>query len=172
MSQVDQWMPWPASDMRVYTERTPDNLHRASEQFCVESHLRYRPSDGKTWCNCLLWDVTRALGCEIPHWVDAQGRPAASFAPGSRELSANGVYAWLEEYGLEHGWQYVESRHLACMRADLGYPTVAAWRNPRGHGHVALVLPGDRVVQAGIVNGVLSIDAAFGTHVPSFWTHP
>lgn len=57
------------------------------------------------------------------------------------------------------------------MRADLGYPTVAVWFNSHGSGHVALLLPHGRIVQAGKSNGVMLLNQGFGNHKPDFYTH-
>jgi hypothetical protein len=174
-SQIDAWLPWPSNEMRVFSERTPDNLVRAAEQFHVEAHVRYRAWMGKTWCNIFAWDFTRALGCEIPHWVTADGNSAPPFGPGARETTANMLAEWLWTHGAAHGWRPVESRELAAMRADLGYPTVAVWRNPNAtaSGHIALMLPNDIVIQAGTRNGRMPLEVGFGRHVKEvlFYTH-
>jgi len=171
MSQAQPWQPWPKEDLHVYTERTPSNLIRAFEQFHVDAHVRYRPWLGRTYCNIFVWDVTRALGCEIPHWVTLDGESAPQFGPGAREQTANDMYRWLEMFGGAKGWRYVETQDEAEMRADLGYPVVAAWYNPHGSGHIALLLPHGRIVQAGRKNGVMLLEQGFGAHRPKFYTH-
>ena len=54
--------------------RSPALLDRLIEQFDVENSARYTPHKhgGDTYCNIFVWDVTSALGAEIPHYVDAQ----------------------------------------------------------------------------------------------------
>ena len=55
---------------------------------------------------------------------------------------------------------------LAAKKADLGHPTVAAWHNVGGTGHVAVVIPGEggivSIAQAG-ADG--KHHAAVGTHL-------
>ena len=53
-------------------------------QFAVQYNPRYGEVyvDGvlkKTNCNIFVWDVTSAMGALIPHWVDANGWPAADY---------------------------------------------------------------------------------------------
>jgi len=158
-------------------QRSPVTLVNVVEQFDVEHCPRYQPIRGVTWCNIFLWDVTSALDCEIPHWINEDRKICA---PGSgRELSANGTISWLENVGAKHGWTPAtteQARHVA----GLGCPVVACWANAGGHGHVAIVLPSDeapadlRIAQAGRVcfcGDTLS--RGFGSHVSDvgFWVH-
>jgi len=139
--------------------RSRDLLERVIRQFRVATNPRYRQNQqgrGETYCNIFVWDVTRALGCEVPHWVDAGGQPVA---PGQgRELDANGVCRWLRDHGPRHGWKPV-SDWLALLEANAGRPALAVWENPGGIGHVAVVRPGTRdaargvpIAQAGAIN--------------------
>lgn len=171
MSQIQPWLPWPPEDMRVYKERTPENLLRAAEQFHVDAHVRYRPWLGRTYCNIFIWDVSRALGCELPHWVTPDGKAAPPFGPGSREQTANDLHRWLRLYGGLEGWRFVAEQDEAEMRADLGYPTVATWYNTQGSGHIALLLTRGRIIQAGRNNGIMLLKQGFGSHKPDFYTH-
>lgn len=169
MIATEAWLPAP---VRVYLERRPEALLLAVDQLRVTESPRYRPWQGRTWCNVFSWDATRALGCEIPHWVLTDGTPALPFSPGSRELSANLTHEWLHQHGEKHGWRILATYDLAAMRADLGYPAVAIWKHPTGgHGHIALLIPGDRIVQAGSKNGTMTLAAGFGDKTPEFWTH-
>lgn len=113
-------------------QRSPDALRAVAGQFAVETAPRYRPKDGKTYCNIYLWDVTRALGCEVPHWVGPPGMRS--------ETTANALVTWLLAEGSTLGWREDDER-AAVAHAAFGRPAVAAWRNPAGHGHVALLLP-------------------------------
>lgn len=163
------WLPWP--DPTVYTERSPENLLRAAEQFKVGEHVRYRPWLGRTYCNIFSWDVTRALGVEVPHWVYESGDPASPMGPGAREMSANDTQRWLTLHGGRFGWRFVETKDEAEMRADLGYPTLAVWYNTHGSGHISLMLPHGRIVQAGRKNGVMLFERGWGNIHPQFYTH-
>ena len=78
-------------------------------QFAVGVNLRYARRDGNTYCNIFAWDVTRAMGAEIPHWVQRDGTPAQPFERGAHELNANGAARWLRNHGGEHGWRRVSA---------------------------------------------------------------
>jgi peptidoglycan hydrolase-like protein with peptidoglycan-binding domain len=142
-------------------------------QFAVEKNGRYvvRDFNGDghedTFCNIYVWDVTRAMGAEVPHWVAPDGTP---LAPGhGNELNANGVVNWLADHGPGHGWHEVPAADAQAW-ANQGKPAVAAWENPAGPGHVAMVRPGEYsaatgpgIAQAGAKNsGDLTVSAGFG----------
>ena len=44
----------------------------------------------------IVWDVTKAMGAEIPHWVDNNGNRVG--VGQGRELSANGTADWLRQH--------------------------------------------------------------------------
>jgi hypothetical protein len=150
-------MPVDAPVTGAVTARSRDALLTVVAQFEVATAPRYRPEAAgdaaRTWCNIFAWDVTRALGAEVPHWVDDAGRAAP--AGRGRELSANATMRWLETHGADHGWQ--EAGGAAAERAvAAGRPVLAVWLNPDGHGHIAVVVPapgesGVHIAQAGRV---------------------
>ena len=115
-------------------------------QFAVGVNPRYAHrfnKEKKTWstfCNIFLWDVTRAMGAEIPHWVNRSGEPVG--VGKGNELSANGVCGWIQKHGTRYGWRRIESAEQAQTLANAGHPTVLVWNNPRGIGHVSVVRPG------------------------------
>ena len=141
----------------------------------VEHHERYQPGDGKTYCNIFVWDVTRAvLGprFEAPHWVGPDNAPCPPFE--GRELSANALCIWLAVVGPVLDWRHVSAVE-AGIAARHGEVVLATWENPSGHGHVAVVLPGDgnlHIAQAGktcFANG--SLAKGFGSKPVSFFAH-
>lgn len=147
MSDLCNTRRWESVDAPVRGApgaRSPAILRAVVAQLDPAGNPRYQPGGpGVTWCNILLWDVTRALGCEVPHWLDEP----------RRELNVNGTLDWLELTGPEAGWREVDERD-AARRSSAGYPVVALWRNPSGaHGHVAVLLPARagelRIAQAG-----------------------
>lgn len=83
-----------------------------------------------TYCNIFLWDVTKALGVEIPHYMEQNDKTI--------EVNANRIYKWLEND--QTHWKEVGFSE-ALNRANLGYPTILAAENPGGIGHVAMVSP-------------------------------
>lgn len=140
--------------------RHPLTYAAVLNQFAVGNNPRYTPrdpdGDGRenTFCNIFVWDATRAMGAEVPHWVDASGNPCG--VGKGRELNANGVCEWLRTHGPRFGWREVKPLEAQAM-ANLGHPVVAAWSNPKpkSPGHVAMVRPaapnpaGPTIAQAG-----------------------
>ena len=115
------------------------------DQFDVENNKRYevnKKGRGDTYCNIFMWDVTSAMGAEIPHYVDAQTGAPRTYpdVQGARQLSANGIYNWLHEKGGGYGWFEVTPEQAQTL-ANAGRPVVTAWRNTSGHGHVQVVCP-------------------------------
>lgn len=168
------WKPVCAPIRSVVGQRSAAVLVSVVEQFHVETCRRYAPGGGMTWCNVFVWDATRALGAELPHWVAADGRPCK---PGAgSELSANALAGWLQQHGPRLGWRpatHEQARHTASH----GCPTVAIWPNPHGHGHVAIVLPSPggaplRIAQAGARNfSTGTLEQGFGARDVDFWFH-
>lgn len=113
------------------------------DQFNVENNARYtvnKNGTGDTYCNVFAWDVTRAMGAEIPHYVNANGVPQTAGGSGIEELNANQVNNWLNTYGPQYGWVKVSAEE-AQFYANNGMPAVTSWKNPSGHGHLQVVSP-------------------------------
>ena len=112
-------------------------------QFAVGHNPRYLPGDGNTYCNIFAWDVSRAMGTEIPHWVDASGHIAAPGAPHASEININGGVNWMRSHGVtQFGWKSCSAQQ-AQDAANQGKLSVVMWKNTgAGHGHVAVVRPG------------------------------
>jgi hypothetical protein len=144
------WLPVTAPITSGPGDRRAPLLDLVIRQFRVATNPRYAQSQqgaGETYCNIALWDFTRALSCEIPHWVVGDGEISS---PGTgRELDANGVVSWLRKTGAHYGWTSCSSNeaHAAALQ---GRPAVAVWNNPGGIGHVAIVRPGDCHPQRGL----------------------
>lgn len=183
MLVVDQqWRPQPPDVRSAQGQRSVDGYLAVLRQFGVEQSQRYRPgAPGITWCNIFVWDVTSAMGCEIPHWYDpttgatcAVGEKTITGLP-AREMTANGTVAWLATHAPHNGWHQVPLG-LAQYAANAGHPVVCAWVNPAGaHGHVAMLMPsGDavtRVIMAGRSCGVFLMKRGFGGKIPTLWSH-
>lgn len=127
-------------------QRSANALRAVAGQFCVETSKRYRPKpDGRTYCNIFVWDVTRALEAEVPHWLGTVGARI--------ETTCNMLLPWFVNDGKALGW--TEADELSAgIAAAAGHPTVAIWRNPTNKpGHIALLLPSPdtttRIAQAG-----------------------
>ncbi len=116
------------------------------DQFQVQTNPRYavnKRGNNDTYCNIFLWDVTKAMGAEIPHYVDPATLEARAYpeVSGAKELNANGIYDWLGSKGADYGWVQV-TPEKAQQYANQGFPVVTAWKNTQGgHGHVQVVCP-------------------------------
>lgn len=128
--------------------RSVDVYNQVIDQFNVETHGRYRKRDGNTYCNIFAWDVTRAMGAEIPHWLTYDNemyhmdnnisyKANTAFA---RELNANSVYRYMENHCADIGYQEVTPLEGQSL-ANEGKPVVVVWENKGGIGHVAVVRP-------------------------------
>lgn len=177
----NSWVPVPTFN---YTSdpsrRSPDLYDLCCRQFAVETDIRYQrghdPTQPKqTYCNIYLWDCTRALGCEIPHWVYLDGRPAP-MGHGNRELSANGTCEWLRVYGSTYGWQPADML-MVLTHVREGKPAVVTFENPGGTGHVAMVLPTaitppPHIAQAGASNFYdKPVGYGFGINPVKYYIH-
>ncbi|MFC1922111.1 hypothetical protein ACFLY4_02390 [Chloroflexota bacterium] len=155
-SQDRPWVPAEAPLKGAASERSPARYDAVIDQFVVEKNPRYRRDQqgkGETYCNIFVWDVTRAMSAEIPHWVDQENNPAV-LGKGI-ELDANAVIQWLQNRGQNHGWKRVDPQQAQEL-ANQGFPVVVTWLNPGGIGHIAVVRPGQyspnqgpRIAQAG-----------------------
>ncbi len=156
--------------------RTPEALREIIDQFGVESATRYEPfRNGSTYCNIFVWDVTSALGCEIPHYIDSEtGLPRRwPDVSGAWEMNANATYDWLQKSGGDYGWREV-SAEQAQQWANEGRPAVTAWKNTSGgSGHVQVVCPSEDGKYDGI-RGVTVAQAGAQvtnyTHISSTFT--
>ena len=144
-------------------------------QFDVERSARYRPADGKTWCNLYLADLAVAFGKPLFRVVDERGNPVLISVTGARYLRANDMIDWLTSHGTaRYGWREIDLAD-AEVRAGNGAFVVVAWQNPKADesGHVALMLPDGTITQAGRTNhATCSIAHGFGDRPLRFFTHP
>lgn len=124
------------------SDRNPTLYGEVLDQFGVANNPRYDPNAQGTMCNIFVWDATRAMGAEIPHWVDKNGKPMTPASAGSHELNANRTVVWLRDHGADNGWKKVSASEAAQM-AQAGHPVVAGWEHLDGNkiGHVAMVRP-------------------------------
>lgn len=170
------WLTYDGRGLRnAPGDRRAMTLLQIVRQFDVEQNPRYRAVGAKTYCKTFVWDVTRALMAEVPHWVDAVGDPAP-VGNGNTETTANSIHAWLGgEPGRRHGWRPVGSDE-ACRLAELGNPVVVSWPNPAGHGHIAVVVPpcidGVMIAQAGARNFERGrLELGFGSRTVFYFAH-
>lgn len=136
------WLPVLARYRSSGGSRSPERYDTIIDQFAVEANQRYRRNAqgrGETYCNIFVWDVTRAMGAEIPHWVTDGGEPMSPTH--GLETNTNAAIGWLHAHGRRHGWREMRMDE-AQAHANRGAPAVAVWRNDPGIGHMAIVRPG------------------------------
>lgn len=179
-NDVMQEIPWLPLSPPLRSEpghRNADIYRAILEQFDVEHNPRYVPRDEKTYCNIFVWDVTRAMGAELPHWVNSGGTPTRHDDPDGRRLNCNAMHEWLQSFGPQYGWRHTDLTG-ALTSAAQGRPTIAIHKNPDGNGHIVMIRPdgtgfaGPLCAQAGklcLQRGRLA--EAFGDQVPEYWSH-
>jgi len=107
-------------------------------QFWVECRAtrRYRAAEGKTCCGTYVWDTSRSLGAELPHWIDAAGAPVSSWhdiAEGmlsgrTREIPVNRLIEWMLIH--EGNARYLSWKPLVALSTpDAAGPKRAAIRD-------------------------------------------
>lgn len=175
-----QAKPIPLDAFRVRSSpdaRSPQATRDVVAQFGVDTAPRYAPRDGVTWCNIFVWDWSRAMGAELPHWVNAQGLACAPGDDGARETRANELLRRMEAGAW--GWHGVNP-DMAVERAWRGCPTVVGWRAPDDDrpGHIAVLLPTPmhdlvlRIAQAGRTCAAdMTLAKGFGTKPVRFYVH-
>lgn len=135
----EQWKPLnpPAIVMKLGDMRSPENLLAASRALKVTEARRYLPDEKRTWCNIYAADVCNILKAPLPHDWDLED------GLGRREMRANDIYDGLKK-GKFPGWAMVgtiASESAILNLATVGVPQVAVWRNPKGPGHIVLIVP-------------------------------
>ena len=152
--------------------RSPERYRATIEQFHVNYAERYRPfRNGNTYCNTFVWDVTSAMGAEIPLYTDpATGEPRQyPDIKGAKSMGAIAMDRWLSEHGEAYGWRRVDAE-TAQLSANKGIPAVTTAGDM---GHVQIVCPsrdggydpirGVTVAQAGrIVTNYTHITSIYG----------
>jgi len=129
------------------SDRSAELYRSVIDQFNVETNARYavnKKGEGDTYCNIFMWDVTRAMGAEIPHYVDPDTLEPRYYpdVEGATEMSANDIYDWLGKVGEKYGWYQVTAEQAQAL-ANQGHPVITARRNDSGHGHVQVVCPSE-----------------------------
>lgn len=126
-----------------------------------ETNPALQPGNGLTWCNRFVALVAAEMGAQLGG------------------VLANEQAAWLaSKEALAAGWAPA-TEQVARQWADVGQLALAAWRNPSGHGHIAVLVPSlpaapgkTRIAQAGGENfSSGSLSRGFGAYRPKFFTH-
>ena len=185
LAPVEQWRPTSPVVTSDVSARSPGLYRAVINQFQVETAERYRPfRNGKTYCNIYVWDVTSAMGAEIPLYTDPEtGRPRRyPDTKGAKSMGAVAMDQWLGTYGPDYGWREVDAM-TAQMHANQGKPAVTS---AGSLGHVQIVCPssdggfdsirGVAIAQAGrIVSNYTHISSIYGGNAMNknvrYWIH-
>jgi hypothetical protein len=182
---LEAWRPAIPAITNDVGSRSPQAYRAVINQFNVETAERYRPfRNGSTYCNIFVWDVTSAMGAEIPHYTDPiTGEPR--FYPdirGARSMGAIATCEWLERHGPTYGWQEVDAE-TAQRHANQGKPAITS---AGSLGHVQIICPsrdggfdpirGVTIAQAGrIVTNYTHISSTYSANALKnnvrYWIH-
>ena len=138
---AEAWKPTSPAIVSDQNNRSPSTLRQVIDQFDVEHSERYTPyrRGGDTYCNIFLWDVTSALNCEIPHFVNAETGVPRGYPDikGATELNAVATEDWLTQFGPNYGWRETN----AATAQDYANQGKAAVTTAGTIGHVQVVCP-------------------------------
>lgn len=122
--------------------RSPELYRQVLDGLDVENNPRYAPRNGSTYCNIFMWDATKAMGAEIPHYTNSvTGDKTSKDDPDVMHMNANRISNWLNTHGERYGWYEVSAEQAQAL-ANQGHPAVTIWKNKSGgHGHCQVVSP-------------------------------
>jgi hypothetical protein len=154
-----------------------------AQQFDVLHADRYQAKivEGQlvTYCNIYASDVMQAMFAGPAHWVNLETGADAPVGKGAelrlRSDHEASFVGWLRKWGPSRQWRQ-SAWEEAELNADLGRPTLVTYDAPAGRtGHVAVLLPGGLIAQAGKVNlWRANIRNGFGSYSEQleYWIHP
>ena len=152
------------------------------------AHQRYRPRPGTTYCNIYAHDYCYLAGAYLPRvWWTASALAAIRagrdveprYAETVRELNANMLLDWLEEFGPAFGW--VRAMQLDVLQAGANRGEVCVLVAQRADlnrsGHVVAVVPESEGLVAARSAGAVArpVESQAGTRnhrrvvKPSLW---
>ncbi|MBS1150722.1 MAG: Muramidase (flagellum-specific) [Myxococcaceae bacterium] len=113
VTSVDTWKAVNAPMTSKQGRRTAVLYQNVIEQFACGYNQRYQvDASGKSKTHIFVWDVTRAMGCEVPHFV------------GGRETTLGQMVDWLRFEGHTRGWKKANAAQ-AIEAADRGEAVLA-----------------------------------------------
>ncbi len=160
---------WKAINAPVQSRegrRSPDVYRMVIDQFAVGHNPRYEPdAPDRPRAHIFVWDVTRAMNAEVPHFV------------GAKELSLGQTCDWIRHEGPMRGWHRTDAMG-AVEAANQGLCVLVLPREIRLK-LVAVVRPGEpapdgrpKVSAAAIARGNdLSVQEALGVSAVEYFYH-
>jgi peptidoglycan hydrolase-like protein with peptidoglycan-binding domain len=161
-ANTDDKAPWNAVIPKfeyISGKRDPKSYNKLIDQFHVNDNKRYEPRNGNTYCNIFAWDVSIAMGVELPRFVkvklghpeDPTGEALGRTSKGNKvdppmeatatELDANKLAIWLKSQGKNCGWEKLKTPEQAQKYANQGYMTLGIIDESPKIGHVIIVRP-------------------------------
>jgi len=150
------------------TEISPESLIRIVDWLDVESHARYLPVPGATYCNIYAYDYCYLAGSFLPRvwWTSGALQRLASgeevlplYENTVTELNANSLYNWFGEHGPAFGWRRVaEPSDLQSVANRGGVAVICGKRKDLNRsGHIVAVVPETPGHQAVAADGVVRV---------------
>lgn len=150
------------------SHRLRTNLFRANEYAVIETlnvedSERYQPINSpkrKTFCNIYTYDVVTALGGYLPRvWWNQRAIERLQrgeevqpiYNRTVREMGANDLVKWMEQFGADFGWQHASNMMIAQDAANNGKIVVllAANRDRERSGHINVIVAETPVTESG-----------------------
>jgi hypothetical protein len=160
----DTWRALQAPVQSKQGRREKALYEQVLKQFAVASNPRYAPdATDRDRSHIFLWDVSLAMGCEIPHFI------------GAKENNLSQTTDWVRHEAPMRGWVRCNSNDIYTV-AGLGQLVVAVPKDQRLKG-LAVVHPQARaplplVVSAGAKRGWgVALRDAIGVTSCEFFTH-
>jgi hypothetical protein len=129
VTATESWKAVAAPVQSRPGRRSPALYANVIDQFAPAANPRYAPDPGgRSRAHVFVWDLSRAMGCEVPHFVKG------------RELSLLETVDFVRREAPLRGWRRLDAAG-AVAAADRGEPVLAVPRDPRQR-LVAVVRPG------------------------------
>lgn len=113
----------------------------------VEANPRYKPTATQTFCNIAAHDFATLRGYYLPRvwWTDEalkEKNLKPKYGDTLREMSANSLYEWFEEFGPDFGWRKVDLDTAQRTANAGGMAVIVGRRADRSRsGHITVVIP-------------------------------
>lgn len=117
----------------------------------LSTHKRWKPT-GQTFCNIYAYDYCYAAGIYIPRvwWMPKAietlkggGTVDVVYGTSIREMNANSLHDWLNDWGSDHGWERATSVDALQQQVNGGAVGVICARRKllSRSGHITVVAP-------------------------------
>ncbi len=166
LQRRDLWKAVQPPVTSVPGKRSAELTAQVIHQFAVRTNPRYAPDGDKPRAHIFVWDVSRAMGCEVPHFA------------GAKELTLAQTCDWVRHEGPMRGWQRVAQEDTFGM-ANEGRLVVAVPREIKLK-FIAIVAPQDppndnRPLLTGACrqrSDRATLSDMFGVRLVDYFTHP